>query len=606
MDYTRPRYLHRQIHFPDQGNYFCGRNNEMGYPRLTSRNGSSGPAPAAFHRKRSTAPEKGKNRGFRRKNRFNKKHTDNITQAHTHTDTDRNRNSPEYKKFSALVRQVFNLLRSHHHLEKVALHSSAEPPTFSRITSYLAEVVKPAKITPLTKSLLEGNAKNWAYTTRLILIDHYKAHIEQETGRLQDVRAEDWTAALTVAAKWYRKRYPKKHSEGPIKNVEALLMALGGGAGGGGGAVPVATAAGQDVLFAGEDFPPLPRREGASSAGSSPWGPSPFPIALPPRSPRKRIRTPKINPVVAHLENHAELLQIQSCPDTQETGTPRLIHEPRTETSPMSPALVEVHVPNTTSPLSEEPEQGPQLELSGETEEAQVPETPGTPARDLCQPDEVLSPLDPLGMVPREEKEISSLPNSPLQPITIELDPPETFRPIRHISTNRKMADWNFSAHRPICLLGDSNLARITEHTYSELQIDSYPGGTFRHVESVLSRAAVHAKVRTVVLAFGINHRNQKGKETAIKQMQRAVRAAVEKFPGAAVWVPLVNFSKQLKLQEREQLSVLNAHIHKNMAHLPLLPDEHFKVTQDRIHWTPECAKAMLTHWAKRLNFPGL
>ncbi|KAF5887654.1 ras and Rab interactor 3-like [Clarias magur] len=130
------------------------------------------------------------------------------------------------EKFRALVKKLLELLRSFHHLEKISIHAEEEPPTFTRLTQFLGNVVKPANLTPETKTLLEGNAKNWAYTTRLILQDHYINFIEKESETLQEALIGDWDTALKVAVKWYRRRYPKRHMQEPIKKVEALLLSF--------------------------------------------------------------------------------------------------------------------------------------------------------------------------------------------------------------------------------------------------------------------------------------------------------------------------------------------------------------------------------------------
>ncbi|KAL6491228.1 hypothetical protein MHYP_G00015730 [Metynnis hypsauchen] len=237
------------------------------------------------------------------------------------------------------------------------------PPTFTRLTSYLRDVVKPANPTTLTKMLLEGNARNWAYTTRLILIDHYEAHIAQEVRALQN-GGNDVMAALGVATKWYHKRcslYPKKHAEGPVRSIETLLRTLGD------------SADSEETM--------TPYRKG------------------PPRKKRERGHEHKreTNPVVAYTENHPELLQIELCPNTQKAASSPLIHEPQVEASVKTPALVEVHVENTTSPLSEGTEQDPQLILVDETNETLITKSPGTPIRgtELDRVDYILSPVHP-------------------------------------------------------------------------------------------------------------------------------------------------------------------------------------------------------------------
>ncbi|KAK3505828.1 hypothetical protein QTP70_019543, partial [Hemibagrus guttatus] len=100
------------------------------------------------------------------------------------------------------------------------------PPTFSWLTKYLGEVVRPAKITPETKTLLDGNAKNWSYTNRLILQDHYAQCIDREVDELQGLVVTNWSPAFTRAEKKYRNKYKKRHVREAIEKVKAILTAL--------------------------------------------------------------------------------------------------------------------------------------------------------------------------------------------------------------------------------------------------------------------------------------------------------------------------------------------------------------------------------------------
>lgn len=69
-----------------------------------------------------------------------------------------------------------------------------------------------------------------------------------------------------------------------------------------------------------------------------------------------------------------------------------------------------------------------------------------------------------------------------------------------------------------VLIIGDSNLSEIPAYQISDPQIDSFPGGTLSHVETLLNKAAINTKLEKIVLAFGMNHRGQKVKEIAIKQ----------------------------------------------------------------------------------------
>lgn len=112
--------------------------------------------------------------------------------------------------------------------------------------------------------------------------------------------------------------------------------------------------------------------------------------------------------------------------------------------------------------------------------------------------------------------------------------------------------------------------------------------------------------VEKLVMSFGINSRGSKSKETTVKNVQAALRAARNRFPYAEVWIPLVNFPPNLPREEKENLQVLNDHIKRNMPYIPLLPGRYFSTGTDNIHWTTETGKAMFDHWMMFLNFPSL
>lgn len=94
----------------------------------------------------------------------------------------------------------------------------------------------------------------------------------------------------------------------------------------------------------------------------------------------------------------------------------------------------------------------------------------------------------------------------------------------------------------------------------------------------------------------------QKAKQTAVKQLQGAVREAKKQFPYSEIWIPLINFSPTLQPIERANLTILNQHIEKNMPYIPALDKNLFNTTTDGLHWTKQTAQAMLNHWMACLN----
>ncbi|GAA6067502.1 uncharacterized protein LOC119262653 [Tachysurus ichikawai] len=135
--------------------------------------------------------------------------------------------NPNYQKFSLLVKKIFELLRSYHHHHKTQWDHNTQPITLSRLINYLTGVIKPAKITPLTKTLIEGNAKNWAYTTQLILQDHYTQCIAKEVEELgKKIMLKEWEPAFDIAVRWYKNRFGKRHLTEAIEEVKTRLLTL--------------------------------------------------------------------------------------------------------------------------------------------------------------------------------------------------------------------------------------------------------------------------------------------------------------------------------------------------------------------------------------------
>lgn len=108
--------------------------------------------------------------------------------------------------------------------------------------------------------------------------------------------------------------------------------------------------------------------------------------------------------------------------------------------------------------------------------------------------------------------------------------------------------------------------------------------------------------VEKIVLAFGINSRANKSRETTVKNVQGALRSTRKKFPYTKVWVPLMNFSDNLPDVEKENLRILNQYLEKNVPHIPPLPDHKFQTELDDVHWTADTGRNIFLHWTAFLN----
>ena len=339
-------------------------------------------------------------------------------------DMDRNPEDPKCEKFRALVRKLFELLRSFHHLERIPTCSEVEPPTFSRLTRYLTGVIKPANMTPQTKSLLEGNARNWAYTTQLILQNHYEQLVDQVCKVLPELLITDWGPALNIAIKWYHKRYAKKCTEVPIDKVKALLQKLGGS-----GVEKHAEMENGNTTCMMEDFPILTRDTG-NIIPITPQVESSTPSALTPLQPQRAPRQNKQRRVCPKITSGRANPPIQSCPDTKEKTTLPLIQERQAGAQRKFPIREKVRVQSNAVVPSMRREPCPLITVNEQSMVIQ----PASPTDSLCQ-------------VSGKKSEDSPMPECLIDldddPITSPTDNAKSFRRAKHLRTTMRMVYYS-------------------------------------------------------------------------------------------------------------------------------------------------------------------
>ncbi len=73
--------------------------------------------------------------------------------------------------------------------------------------------------------MLEGNAKNWAYTTQLVLQQHYEAIIQHTLGTLRgETQRKYWLHAFEIVVKWAMRNFGKRISQRAIQQAETLVL----------------------------------------------------------------------------------------------------------------------------------------------------------------------------------------------------------------------------------------------------------------------------------------------------------------------------------------------------------------------------------------------
>lgn len=167
----------------------------------------------------------------------------------------------------------------------------------------------------------------------------------------------------------------------------------------------------------------------------------------------------------------------------------------------------------------------------------------------------------------------------------------------------RKIQDWEITATKPVLMLGDSNLDKITHHSHSDIQIHSYPGATIYHFWKLLQKTPPHPSVQVVIFSVGLNNRDQDPLKTSIKQLRSLYRTATSTFPNAELFFPLINYSLSLSQEQKHNLATINKFITNHLPSLPAISQENFLTTVDNIHWTTATADNIFNWWCEKLNF---
>ncbi|KAE8281161.1 hypothetical protein D5F01_LYC20135 [Larimichthys crocea] len=470
--------------------------------------------------------------------------------------------------FGRLIRKIYAVTKTVHHLQNVAPKPGKEEPRMiTRMVEVLSGMIKPAAApTRRTSDLIAGNAMNWGHNTCLILMEHYEHGLEEFLEDLTGFLTPDWKRAFEVAVRWARKNLPRI-SQDAIDHTEALITAR----------------------MEGQNPTGVPERQTGTASH-----PGPTSRAAPDPGPNTGPAPGSYRGSQAAERNSSS----DPRPATEEVSC----HQHRGPGSvPPGPAgvvpgriLIKIHNGGFPPRIGEKSGGGLEAlfdELHREEEEAGA----GAP-----------TPQDGLGTTVAQvhqelDEEDDEFVDSPDH--FVQRGPPR-FRVFRHPRTQRKLTDWNLDVFKKWLIVGDSNLATFPEFFNRNLQVECFPGSHFRHAQALMEKMEPPQDlvVEKIILSFGINGRGNKCQETTIRNVQGALRSTKRRFPYADIWIPLINFSSALPQEEKDNLQELNDHLERNMPFIPLLPERQFATEADDIHWTEETGKAMFDHWLSFLN----
>lgn len=190
-----------------------------------------------------------------------------------------------------------------------------------------------------------------------------------------------------------------------------------------------------------------------------------------------------------------------------------------------------------------------------------------------------------------------------ITPFTSTSLPLNTYKPMYHLARpSRKLQDWYFRGRRPVLILGDSNINRIPPHHHGNIQLDSYPGANIYHFHKIMEKSPINTSTKILILAVGLNNREQDPQQTSSKQMGSLYKQAKLTFPNADIYFPKINFSPNLPQHQKDNLIQLNKYIVNHFPSLVEIPQDTFITVADNIHWTPTTASVIFSNWLRQLN----
>lgn len=505
-------------------------------------------------------------------------------------------------EFNAQVRSLNKIIRFVHHLGKFS-ETNDPPQTISNMTKNLITTIKPAVATSRTLEAIRRAAKSWEQNIIQVLRDHYEWALEAELQGLTEFICDDWEEQFLVATSWAKKSLNVSqdtldHAELLIADKLAQLQPVDLTLSPPASSKPVAP-----VNVAQHTPTPHKTQPVFVQSSASSYMPS-CGRGLSRSIQASRLQQERAMALASDLpQRDVRLLDQIHSP----AGTTRVqVHR---EEDPEMPALIPVD--------SDPAEERYVLHSELIAQEAKVKINIASPFKaqqkmDPGVPEEVL--VGALGSLPekREGEGLQTLNTSSLQ-VTSEqstistTDREKTCSPVLlcestivptvHQHTNNKQSVWRLQVAKETLIIGDSNLARISGCEEDTVQIDSFPGGSFQHVDNILSDVSVTKDVKHVILSFGVNSRAWAPQPHTYKNIDRAVQACKEKFPDAEVKIQLINYSRGLPAQEQDNLESINAFIRDKHQYIPKIGRPKFSVCPDKLHWTSATANNMLQHW---------
>lgn len=181
-------------------------------------------------------------------------------------------------------------------------------------------------------------------------------------------------------------------------------------------------------------------------------------------------------------------------------------------------------------------------------------------------------------------------------------------KPQNHPVTSQKIRVWHLEVKEPVLVLGDY-LSRITQHNYTWVQIDSFPGAQIHHLKGVIGKLDTCTTTQRIVLLVGLNCLNcLRGNliETIKKQFQQLVARLVchgRYLPVHKCSYLGSSFQPGSHPRAQSLIDQTNLFLLQHYRTLHILEEHFFSVqSHEPIHWMSQTALNILDSWMKPLT----
>ena len=163
----------------------------------------------------------------------------------------------------------------------------------------------------------------------------------------------------------------------------------------------------------------------------------------------------------------------------------------------------------------------------------------------------------------------------------------------------------------PTIILSDSQLRQVTGAQHDKpAALLVFPGAKYESIQALLSRHPPQITVKEVIVAVGINNRDQDPHQTSLKRFTRMIKSCKIVFPNATIYTPEI--AHHPTQQETSHITTLqstilawlstnDSHLAKRVSWLNL-PDTELEFKGDGIHLTTASATTVTNHWLAQIR----